>query len=50
MKITLVNHSDIVGGASMVSLRLLDALRAQGIDARMIVKQAKALPAERSQP
>ena len=44
MKITLVNHSDIVGGASMVSLRLLDALRAQGIDARMIVKQAKGAP------
>ena len=28
----------------MVSLRLLDALRAQGIDARMIVKQAKGAP------
>lgn len=44
MKVTLVNHSDIVGGASMVSLRLLCALRAQGIDARMIVKEAKGLP------
>ena len=41
MKVTIVNHSDIVGGASMVSLRLLHALRAEGIDARMIVKQAK---------
>lgn len=39
MKVTLVNHSDIVGGASIVSLRLLEALRAQGIDARMIVKR-----------
>ena len=39
MKVTLVNHSDIVGGASMVSLRLLEALRSQGIDARMIVKR-----------
>ena len=39
MKVTLVNHSDIVGGASVVSLRLLEALRCQGIDARMIVKR-----------
>lgn len=44
MKVTLVNHSDIVGGASMVSLRLLAALREQGIDARMIVKQTKGAP------
>lgn len=44
MKVTLVNHSDIVGGASMVSLRLLAALRAKGVDARMIVKQAKGGP------
>lgn len=41
MKVTLINHSDIVGGASIVSLRLLDALIAEGIDARMIVKRAK---------
>lgn len=40
MKVTLVNHSDIVGGASVVSLRLIEALRNQGIDARMIVKVA----------
>lgn len=40
MKVTLVNHSDIVGGASVVSLRLLEALRAQGVDARMIVNRA----------
>ncbi len=40
MKVTLVNHSDIVGGASVVSLRLLEALRQQGVDARMIVKVA----------
>lgn len=46
MKVTLVNHSDIVGGASMVSLRLLDALRSQGIDARMVVKEARGLPHE----
>lgn len=41
MKVTIINHSDIVGGASVVSLRLLDALIGQGIDARMIVKRAK---------
>lgn len=41
MKVTLINHSDIVGGASIVSLRLLDALIAEGVDARMIVKRAK---------
>ncbi|MDE5594497.1 MAG: hypothetical protein K2I89_02855, partial [Muribaculaceae bacterium] len=40
MKVTLVNHSDIVGGASVVSLRLLEALRQHGVDARMIVKVA----------
>lgn len=46
MKVTLVNHSDIVGGASIVSLRLLSALRAEGVDARMIVKHAKGEPDE----
>lgn len=38
MKVTLVNHSDIKGGASMASLRLLDALQAEGVEARMLVK------------
>lgn len=37
MKITLVNHSDTRGGASVVTLRLMDALRREGADARMIV-------------
>lgn len=46
MKVTLVNHSDIVGGASMVSLRLLHALRDEGIDARMIVKRVSGEPDE----
>ncbi len=46
MKVTIVNHSDIVGGASVVSLRLLHALRAQGLDARMIVKRASGEPDE----
>lgn len=35
--ILLVNHSDVRGGASVVSMRLLEALRAQGQDARMLV-------------
>lgn len=38
MKVTLVNHSDTLGGASVVSLRLLEALCNEGIDTRMIVK------------
>lgn len=37
MKITLVNHSDTLGGASVVTFRLMQALRALGVDARMLV-------------
>lgn len=37
MKITIINHSDIRGGASVVSKRLLDALIAAGVDAHMLV-------------
>lgn len=37
MKITLVNHSDTLGGASVVTFRLMEALRTLGIDARMLV-------------
>lgn len=37
MKVVIVNHSDTRGGASVVSRRLMDALRAAGIDARMLV-------------
>lgn len=37
MKVTLVNHSDILGGASVVTFRLMEALRAEGVDARMLV-------------
>lgn len=37
MKVVIINHSDTRGGASVVSLRLLDALRAAGVDARMLV-------------
>ena len=37
MKITIVNHSDNRGGAALVSLRLMEALRAAGHDAVMLV-------------
>lgn len=37
MKIVLVNHSDSRGGASVVSMRLVEALRRAGHDARMLV-------------
>ncbi|MDE7124966.1 MAG: glycosyltransferase [Muribaculaceae bacterium] len=37
MKVTLVNHSDTLGGASVVTYRLMEALRQHGVDARMIV-------------
>lgn len=37
MKVTLINHSDTAGGASVVTRRLTDALRAEGVDARMLV-------------
>lgn len=37
MKVVLVNRSDATGGAAVVTLRLLEALRAAGIDAQMLV-------------
>ena len=37
MKITLINHSDSLGGASVVTFRLMEALRGAGVDARMLV-------------
>lgn len=36
-KVVLVNHSDTLGGAAIVTFRLLQALRDQGVDARMVV-------------
>lgn len=36
-KVVLVNHSDTVGGTSVVSFRLLQSLRREGVDARMVV-------------
>lgn len=37
MKVVIINHSDTLGGASVVSFRLMEALRAAGVDARMLV-------------
>ena len=37
MKIALVNRSDSTGGAAIVTRRLMHALRAEGVDARMLV-------------
>lgn len=36
-KVVLVNHSDTLGGAAVVTFRLLQALRQAGVDARMVV-------------
>ena len=37
MKVAIINKSDSIGGAAVVSRRLCEALRNKGIDARMIV-------------
>lgn len=37
LKVLLINHSDARGGAAVVSHRLMDALCAEGVDARMLV-------------
>lgn len=37
MKVTLLCNSDTVGGAAVVTFRLMNALRAKGVDARMLV-------------
>lgn len=42
MKITLVNHSDTLGGASVVTFRLMEALRRLGHDARMLVTDRRS--------
>lgn len=36
-RIVLVNHSDTLGGASVVTFRLMQALRRRGLDVRMVV-------------
>lgn len=37
LKVALINTSDTVGGAAVVTFRLMQALRREGVDARMIV-------------
>ncbi|MCM1483515.1 MAG: glycosyltransferase [Muribaculaceae bacterium] len=37
LKVTLICHSDMLGGASVVTTRLMHALREEGVDARMLV-------------
>ena len=37
MKIVIINKSDSKGGAAIVSRRLMEALREEGVDARMLV-------------
>lgn len=37
LKVTLLCHSDMIGGASVVTFRLMNALRREGVDARMLV-------------
>ncbi len=40
MQVVLLNHSDSLGGASVVTMRLMQALVQLGVDARMLVMRA----------
>ncbi|MDE7116927.1 MAG: glycosyltransferase [Muribaculaceae bacterium] len=42
MKIALICKSDSTGGAAVVTFRLMNALRANGMDARMVVTEKKS--------
>lgn len=37
MKVLLLSTNDILGGAAVVTYRLMHALRGEGVDARMLV-------------
>jgi len=37
LRITLISHSDLMGGAAVVTYRLMQAMRREGVDARMVV-------------
>lgn len=41
MKVAIINRSDLTGGAAIFTYRLLQALRAEGIDANMLVTHRK---------
>lgn len=51
-RVVLINHSDSLGGASVVTYRLMNALCAAGVDARMIVmhKQTDSLRVDSAGP
>lgn len=48
MKVLLVNTSDHTGGAAIAALRLLKALRQNGVDATLLCRD-RTLPAERTE-
>lgn len=37
LRVTFISHSDTLGGAAIVTYRLMRALRRQGVDAKMVV-------------
>ena len=41
MKVVIINKSDSTGGAAVVSFRLMNALRALGVEASMLVVEKK---------
>ena len=43
MKVAIINKSDSTGGAAVVSFRLMEALRAEGVDAYMLVAEKKSI-------
>lgn len=47
MRVLLVNTSDHIGGAAIAALRLLKALRGQGVDAKLLCRD-RTLPASRT--
>lgn len=42
MKVVIVSKSDLTGGAAVVSFRLMNALRDQGVNARMLVAEKRS--------
>jgi len=42
MKVSVINYSDIVGGAARAVYRIHHALRSQGVDSRLLVNQASS--------
>lgn len=42
MKVVIINKSDLTGGAAVMSFQLMNALRACGVDARMLVVEKRS--------